>query len=58
MPCLVLDPFGGSGTTGKVAINLGRRAVLVDIAYGEADQYRELAERRTTGVQRPLGLGV
>lgn len=53
-PCLVLDPFGGSGTTGKVAIELARRAVLLDIAYGEKDSYRELAERRTSGVQRPL----
>lgn len=28
---VVLDPFGGSGTTGAVAIELGRRAVLVEI---------------------------
>jgi DNA modification methylase len=65
VPCLVLDPFGGSGTTGKVAIELGRRAVLVDIAYsdteaetGEAsknvDGYLGLAEKRTRNVQRPL----
>lgn len=35
VPCVVLDPFGGSGTTGRVAIKLNRRAVLLDLAYGE-----------------------
>jgi DNA modification methylase len=28
---LVLDPFGGSGTTGMVALELGRKAVLVEL---------------------------
>lgn len=28
---IVLDPFGGSGTTGRVAKNLGNRAVLIDL---------------------------
>jgi DNA modification methylase len=50
--CLVLDPFGGSGTTGRVALELGRRCVLVDIAYDA--EYRELAERRTSGVNVKL----
>jgi DNA modification methylase len=46
---LVLDPFGGSGTTGRVAVSLQRRAVLLDLAYTGA--YRPLAEARTRNVQ-------
>ena len=30
---IILDPFGGSGTTGKVALELGRKIVHVDIGY-------------------------
>jgi DNA modification methylase len=44
----VLDPFGGSGTVGRVAIQEGRDAVLCDLAY------QDLAARRITNVQRPL----
>ncbi|KKK51241.1 hypothetical protein LCGC14_3116940, partial [marine sediment metagenome] len=45
---LVLDPFAGSGTVGKVAIELGRRAILCDLAY------QDLASKRTAAIQRPL----
>jgi DNA modification methylase len=38
----VLDPFGGSGTTGKVAIEFGRRAVLIELN----PDYVELARVR------------
>ena len=30
---VILDPFGGSGTTGKVALELGRYPVHMDIGY-------------------------
>jgi DNA modification methylase len=29
----ILDPFGGSGTTGKVALELGRKPIHLDIGY-------------------------
>lgn len=50
VPCVVLDPFGGSGTTGRVAAELKRQCYLFDIAY-EAGGYDELAKKRTTNVQ-------
>ena len=39
----VLDPFAGSGTTGKVAIELGRRAILIELSPA----YVQLARERT-----------
>lgn len=40
----VLDPFSGSGTTGKVALELGRKAVLCELN----PDYVTLIEKRTT----------
>lgn len=40
VPCVVLDPFTGSGTTGKVAMELGRRFVGMDLAYHELSRER------------------
>ena len=34
---LVLDPFGGSGTTGSVATGHGRDAVLIDLDSRNAE---------------------
>jgi DNA modification methylase len=45
---LVVDPFGGSGTTGIAAVQLGRRAHLIEIE----SEYRELAERRLAAFGR------
>jgi site-specific DNA-methyltransferase (adenine-specific) len=38
---VVLDPFGGSGTTAEVATGLGRDAVLIDLDARNADLARE-----------------
>lgn len=42
---VVLDPFGGAGTTGLVADRLGRDAVLIELN----PTYAEMAERRIRG---------
>lgn len=42
VPCTVLDPFGGSGTVGEVAINYGRSAILIELNPA----YVELAHKR------------
>jgi len=44
IPARVLDPFGGSGTTGLVADQLGRDATLIEL-NGE---YAQMAQRRVT----------
>lgn len=40
---IVLDPFGGSGTTGEVALELGRKAILIELN----PEYIPLIEQRT-----------
>ena len=50
---VVLDPFAGSGTTGRVAIGHGRSAVLCDL---NADYLVEHAAKRTSNVQVTLPL--
>lgn len=42
VPCVVLDPFAGSGTTCYVAKELGRRAVGIDLSAA----YLDMAARR------------
>ncbi len=49
---LVLDPFGGSGTTGAVAREEDRKAVLIELN----PTYNELAEKRLKEVQVRLKL--
>lgn len=45
IPCTVLDPFGGAGTTGLVADRLGRDAVLVELSPDYAAMARRRIER-------------
>jgi DNA modification methylase len=42
VPCTVLDPFGGAGTTGLVADRLGRNAMLIELnpEYATMAEYR------------------
>ena len=40
---VVLDPFGGSGTTGQVALELGRRAILCELN----EDYAKIIHQRT-----------
>jgi DNA modification methylase len=42
---IVLDPFGGAGTTGLVADRLGRNAILIELN----PEYAAMAERRIKG---------
>lgn len=45
VPCTVLDPFGGAGTTGLVADRLGRDAILIELQ----PDYADMARRRIEG---------
>jgi DNA modification methylase len=44
VPCVVLDPFGGSGTVGMVSRALGRRSILIDLNSG---YLRQMLKRAT-----------
>lgn len=46
----VLDPFGGSGTTGMVADGMGYDAILIEIN----ETYAEIARKRIADVFRPV----
>lgn len=50
----VLDPFGGSGTTGVVAERLGRNAILIELN----PEYVEMARRRIANEQAQVKLTV
>jgi DNA modification methylase len=50
VPCLVLDPFVGSGTTLEVAYRLGRASIGIDIS----DKYMDLAIARMAQIPQPV----
>ncbi len=50
VPCVVLDPFTGSGTTGAVARTLGRDFIGCELN----ESYVALARRRIEAAQPPL----
>ena len=45
---VVLDPFGGSGTTGKIAQKLNRKWILVEAV----EEYCEIADKRIRGNEK------
>jgi hypothetical protein len=47
-PCLVLDPFGGSGTVGMVAAQERRDWLLIEAK----EEYCRMSQRRTDGVMK------
>jgi len=57
-PCIVLDPFAGSGTVGVVAGRLGRAFIGIDLAGGDKDLGGHTANQRIEaarrGIQAPL----
>lgn len=50
IPAVVLDPFGGAGTTGLVADRLGRDGHLIELS----EAYAEMARKRIDGKSMPL----
>ncbi len=50
VPCTVLDPFSGAGTTGNVAERLGRKYIGIELNPA----YQEMAEKRIEAVRLPL----
>lgn len=54
VPCVVLDPFAGSGTTLRVAVKHRRSAIGIEL---NAAYCQDLIEQSVSGVQMALGVG-
>jgi len=50
VPCIVLDPFAGSGTVGQVARRLGRSSILIEIK----EEYVNMIKKRVNHAQKPI----
>lgn len=50
VPAIVLDPFSGSGTTGAVALSLGRRYIGIELS----SEYAAMSRERIGGAQPAL----
>lgn len=53
-PCVVLDPFAGSGTTGIVAIREGAKFIGIEINPTYAEIARQRIDKETAVLQRSL----
>ena len=53
VPCVVLDPFSGSGTTGAVAVRLGRSYVGIELN----PEYANLSRKRIGRAAADIGHG-
>ena len=54
VPATVLDPFAGSGTTGIVAIRLGRSFIRIELNPA----YVKMSNKRTDGIKMQMDMGV
>jgi DNA modification methylase len=55
-PCVCLDPFGGTGTTGAVAVRLGRDAILCELGDGSV-RIAQARVKSEAGLFNPDPLG-
>ena len=54
VPDLVLDPFGGSGTTAEVALKHGRRAILIELNQSYVELQKQRLAKYETAHTAPL----